>query len=56
MIFPVSAKQALLAKVKGDEALLEKSRLRQLENYLSEDILNQRRDILKGVVDKEIGF
>ncbi|WP_373280630.1 dynamin family protein [Methylomonas koyamae] len=56
VIFPVSAKQALLAKVKGDEALLEKSRLRQLENYLSEDILNQRRDILKGVVDKEIGF
>lgn len=56
VIFPVSAKQALLAKVKGDEPLLEKSRLKKLENYLSEDILNQRKDILKGVVEKDIGF
>jgi hypothetical protein len=56
VIFPVSAKQALLAKVKGDDALLQKSRLNLLESYLSDDILDQRRDILKGVVDKEIGF
>ncbi|MDT4332921.1 dynamin family protein [Methylomonas sp. MED-D] len=56
VVFPVSAKQALLAKVKGDEALLRKSRLDLLENYLSDDILDQRRDILKGVVEKEIGF
>ena len=56
VIFPVSAKQALLAKVKGDDALLEKSRLKKLENYLSEDILDQRRDILKGVIEKDIGF
>lgn len=56
LIFPVSAKQALLAKVKGDDALLERSRLKRLENYLSEDILEQRREILKGVVEKEIGF
>ncbi len=56
VIFPVSAKQALLAKVKGDDVLLEKSRLKKLENYLSEDILDQRRVILKGIVEKEIGF
>lgn len=56
VIFPVSAKQALLAKVKGDDALLEKSRLKKLENFLSEDILNQRREILNGVVEKDIGF
>ncbi len=56
VVFPVSAKQALLAKVKGDEALLEKSRLNKLENFLSEDILNQRREILSGVVEKDIGF
>ena len=56
VIFPVSAKQALLAKVKNDDALLEKSRLNKLENYLSEDILNQRRSILNSVVEKEIGF
>lgn len=32
-IFPVSAKQALLAKVKSDAELLDKSRLSALENY-----------------------
>jgi hypothetical protein len=56
VIFPVSAKQALLAKVKSDESLLEKSRLKPLEDYLSNDILDQRRQILTGVVEKEIGF
>lgn len=56
VIFPVSAKQALLAKVKGDDTLLEKSRLKKLEQYFSDDILNQRKDILKGTIEKDIGF
>ena len=56
VIFPVSAKQALLAKVKSDPDLLEKSRLAGLENYLSDDILMQRRDILMETVNKDIGF
>jgi hypothetical protein len=55
-IFPVSAKQALLAKVKADEVLLEKSRLATLENYLANDILKQRRNILMGAVVRDIGF
>ena len=55
-VFPVSAKQALLAKVKSDKKLLERSRLIDLENYLSDDILNQRRDILMETVNKDIGF
>lgn len=55
-IFPVSAKQALLAKVKGDGALLEKSRLAALEDYLSNDILNQRKSILMGTIVRDIGF
>ncbi len=56
VIFPVSAKQALLAKVKSDEALLKKSRLDRLENYLSDDILQQRRQLLMDAVVKDIGF
>lgn len=56
VIFPVSAKQALLAKVKSDEKLLEKSRLNILENYLSDDILKQRRSILMDTIKKDIGF
>ena len=55
-IFPVSAKQALLAKVKSDQNLLEKSRLSALENYLSEDILTQRQSILIETVNRDIGF
>jgi hypothetical protein len=56
VIFPVSAKQALLAKVKSDPELLERSRLAALENYLSDDILKQRRSILMETVQKDIGF
>ncbi len=56
VIFPVSAKQALLAKVKSDSELLEKSRLAGLESYLSDDILKQRRQILMDTVNKDIGF
>ncbi len=56
VIFPVSAKQALLAKVKSDESLLQKSRLAKLESYLSDDILKQRRHILMETVIKDIGF
>ncbi|SJM91471.1 dynamin family protein [Crenothrix polyspora] len=55
-IFPVSAKQALLGKVKNDNAVLEKSRLAALEQYLSRDILNQRRTILMGSLVRDIGF
>jgi len=56
LIFPISAKQALLAKVKSDQGLLEKSRLSALESYLSVSILNQRRKILKDTVIRDIGF
>lgn len=55
-IFPVSAKQALLAKVKADAALLKKSRLAPLENYLANDIIKQKRNILMGTVLRDIGF
>jgi len=56
VIFPVSAKQALLAKVKDDQSLLEKSRLAALENYLANDILKQRKNILLGTITRDIGF
>jgi hypothetical protein len=56
VIFPVSAKQALLAKVKGEEVLLAKSRIAALENYLANDILKQRKNILLGTISRDIGF
>jgi hypothetical protein len=54
-IFPVSAKQALLAKVKGDEPLLEKSRVAALEKYLGHDILKEKRNIMMLTVARDIG-
>ena len=43
LIFPLSARQALLAKLHHDNKLLAKSRIAPLEDYLSEKILNQRQ-------------
>jgi len=55
VIFPVSAKQALLAKVKSDDELFKKSRLEPLERYLSEQVLSERQALLTHSVSKGIG-
>ncbi|WP_176569421.1 hypothetical protein [Methylogaea oryzae] len=54
-IFPISAKQALLAKIKHDPALLGKSRLPSLERYLGDDVVSQRRTIMMNVVNDKVG-
>jgi hypothetical protein len=48
-VFPLSAKQALAARVAGDEAALAASRLPALEAALSERLLPQRRQMLAQV-------
>ncbi len=55
LIFPLSAKQALLSKVKQDPALLEKSRMGDLENYLGKDVLQSRRQIMQKTVTQGVG-
>jgi hypothetical protein len=55
-IFPVSAKQALVAKIKADGILLKRSKINALEKYLSEDIINHRQKILMEVVLQNVGF
>ncbi len=56
LIFPISAKQALLGKIKKDKGLLEQSRIHTLENYLSQDIIQHRQKIMVNVVLRDIGF
>ena len=56
LIFPVSAKQALLGKIKHNDELLERSRINTLESYLSDDIINHRQKIMVDVVLRDIGF
>lgn len=54
-IFPISAKQALLGKVRNKPELVEKSRLASLEGYLSESVLDDKQAILTGRVSEDIG-
>jgi len=53
-IFPVSAHKGLLGKIKGDTALLERSAIPSLEQYLSEDIVNTRREIVQETITSDI--
>ncbi len=53
-VFAVSAQKALLAKVNGDDALLAKSRLPQLEQALSKELIPAKRDIVGTAARTEI--
>ena len=49
-VFPLSARQALAARVAGDTAALAQSRLPDLEAALGAQLLPQRREVLEQVV------
>jgi hypothetical protein len=46
-VYPVSAQKALVAKINGDKALLEKSRLQALENALFAELIPAKKDIIR---------
>jgi hypothetical protein len=48
-VFPISARQALAARVAGDAPELERSRLPALESALADQLLPQRREVLRDV-------
>jgi prefoldin subunit 5 len=45
-VYPVSAQKALVAKVRGDEALLAKSRLPELETALSQELIPHKQALV----------
>ena len=53
-VLPLSAKQALLAKIRDDHALLERSRLATLEHLLCERILAQKEHLLEQQVVRQV--
>jgi len=53
-VLPLSAKQALLAKIRDDQALLERSRLATLEHLLCERILAQKEHLLEQQVVRQV--
>jgi cell division protein FtsB len=54
-IFPVSAQKGLLAKIKGDPALLGKSGLPELEARIADDIIATKQTLLRNKIAREIG-
>ncbi|MES9850909.1 MAG: dynamin family protein [Candidatus Thiodiazotropha sp. L084R] len=55
VVFPISAQKGLLAKIKGESSLLEKSALLELENYLGQDVLNIKQQIILDTVSADVG-
>ncbi|MES2818861.1 MAG: dynamin-like GTPase family protein [Pseudomonadota bacterium] len=53
-VLPLSAKQALLAKVRKDQPLLERSQLGALENLLCERIVAQKERLLEDRVVNQV--
>ena len=53
-VFPISAQKALVAKVNGDDALLARSRLPQLEQALSKELIPAKRHIVGTATNAEI--
>ena len=46
-VFPVSAQKGLVARIQGDEALLARSRVPQLERALAEGLLPAKQEIVR---------
>ncbi|MBI5330396.1 MAG: dynamin family protein [Betaproteobacteria bacterium] len=53
-VFPVSAQKGLVAKINGDPALLEKSRLASLERALSEELIACKQEIVRDQSESEL--
>ncbi len=54
-VFPISAQKGLLAKVKNDQDLLNKSGLLNLESYLGHDVLSIKQQIILDTVGSDVG-
>jgi hypothetical protein len=53
-IYPVSAQKGLLAKVHNDDALLDKSRLLELEKALSDELIPSKQEIVRDHTQSEL--
>jgi hypothetical protein len=54
MIFPVSAQKALTAKIRNKNKLLNKSRIIELEDALSDMLIPAKRDIVTDTVERDM--
>jgi hypothetical protein len=54
-VFAVSAKEALVGRIKEDRAQIERSGIERLESYLASEIIPIKRQLLAKAVTSEIG-
>lgn len=54
-VIALSAQKALLARIRSDERLLDRSGIQQLENLLATEIVPAKQEILRTAVVKEMG-
>ena len=54
-VFPISAQKGLLAKIRNDECLLQNSRLHTLEDFLAEQVLPGKQEIVRETLVSQIG-
>lgn len=54
-VFPVSAQKGLLAKIRHDDALLERSNILGLEEILARDILPDKQRLVRETIADEVG-
>ncbi len=54
-VIALSAQKALLARIRGDDVLLERSGIRELEDLLANEIVPAKQEILRAAVVKEMG-
>lgn len=53
-IFPVSAQKGLLGKISGDDQLLARSRLPELERALSDELIPSKKEIVRDNTQSEL--
>ena len=53
-VYPVSAQKGLLSKINGDQALLAKSRLQDLEQALSDELIASKQSIVRDQTEAEL--
>lgn len=54
-VIALSAQKALLARIKGDEAVLKRSAITELETLIATEIIPAKQEILRSAVVKEMG-
>jgi hypothetical protein len=54
-VIALSAQKALVARIRGDEVLLRRSRVGDLERLLADEVIPAKQQILRTAVSREIG-